>query len=259
MDTFNLTFLGTCACDYSPKLQTEFADKFDFDARRASSVLMNEHFLIDCGPHCIDSLRIAGIDIRKITDVFLTHLHSDHFNPQNIEKIAAAKERPLRLWVSENAVLPDMKNVTLMRMAKLSTCAVDEELSVTGLYANHDPEAFPQHFLFEKSGKKFLYASDGAWFMTASYNFLKDAALSLMVIDATCGDYEGDYRMAEHNSIPMIRLMLPSLKKMGIIGERTEIYLSHLAPSLHKTHAETVEIVKPSGLKVAYDGLSISV
>ena len=34
-------FLGTSACDYSPKLNGEFKDKFDFDARRSSCVLIN--------------------------------------------------------------------------------------------------------------------------------------------------------------------------------------------------------------------------
>ena len=48
----NALFLGTCACDYSPKLKTEFADTFDFDARRSSAFLLNGRYLIDCGDTC---------------------------------------------------------------------------------------------------------------------------------------------------------------------------------------------------------------
>ena len=102
-----------------------------------------------------------------------------------------------------------------------------------------------------------LYALDGGWFLTASYNYLRNQKLDLAVLDATCGDYVGDYRMGEHNSIPMIRLMLPSLKKWGAIDDDTRIYLSHLAPKLHASHAETVELVAKDGLLVAYDGLEI--
>ena len=132
-------------------------------------------------------------------------------------------------------------------------------MKVTGLLANHNPEFFPQHFLLEVDGKKIFYALDGAWFLHETYYALKDAKLDLMVLDCTCGDYVGDYRIGEHNSIPMIRLMLPSFKRWGTIMENTQVYITHLAPSLHKPHEETVELVKADGLQVAYDGLQIEV
>jgi hypothetical protein len=37
------------------------------------------------------------------------------------------------------------------------------------------------------------------------------------------------------------------------------VYASHLAPSLHKSHEETVEILQKDGIGVAYDGLILSV
>ena len=62
--------------------------------------------------------------------------------------------------------------------------------------------------------------------------------------------------MAEHNSIPMIRIMLPSLRTVGMIDGHTKIILSHLAPSLHKSHEETVKIADAFGATVAYDGMT---
>ena len=102
-----------------------------------------------------------------------------------------------------------------------------------------------------------FYALDGAWFLHETYYALKNTNLDFLVLDCTCGDYEGDYRIGEHNTIPMIRLMLPSLKKWGTITEKTQVYASHLAPSLHKSHEETVEILQKDGVYVAYDGLSL--
>lgn len=80
-----------------------------------------------------------------------------------------------------------------------------------------------------------------------------------MAIDATCGDYVGDFRMAEHNSIPMIRLMMPSLRTIGALKENSRVFLTHIAPSLHKSHEETVKIVAPDGLEVAFDGLKLTI
>ncbi|MBQ8508558.1 MAG: MBL fold metallo-hydrolase [Clostridia bacterium] len=257
--TYNLTFLGTCAANFSKKLQNECRDCFDKDARRASCVLFNERFLIDCGPHALDSMRIAGVNPGQITDLFLTHLHDDHFNPDNVQTVASAAQRPLRVWVSADAKMPPLENVVIMPMEPRTTLTVNDELTVTGLAANHAPESYPQHLLFEREGKKFLYSCDGGWFLNPSFNYLRKSGLALWVVDATCGDYEGDFRMADHNSIPMIRLMLPSMRTIGAINDDTQVYLSHIAPSLHKSHDETVEIVKPSGLHVAYDGLVLSV
>ena len=259
MDKLKFTFLGTCACDYSPLLQTIYKDAFDKNARRSSCALINGRYLLDCGYHCMEELRIANVDLAKITDIFVTHFHSDHYNAEHIRQIAQASERVLRVWVRADAKTPDIPNVEWRYMQKGTQYTVDENTAVTGLIANHDEIAFPQHILLETYGKKIFYALDGAWFLNETYYALKKADLDFIVLDATCGDYLGDYRIGEHNTIPMIRLMLPSLQKWGAITERTQVYVSHLAPSLHKSHEETSALLEQDGICVAYDGLTVEI
>lgn len=252
--SIKIQFLGTCACDYSDKLQNEYKHRFDNNARRSSAVLINDHILIDCGEHTLESLDIAGIPYAQITDILITHTHSDHFNKNNIEIIAKNRHTPLRLWVRNDAKMPEIKNITLKRLDPYIKTGLEEKLFVTSLIANHDQCAFPQHFLLEIEDKRLFYGCDGAWFLTETYNHLHNANLDLMVLDATVGDYIGDYRLAEHNSIPMIRIMLPSLKVNGTINEKTRIILSHIAPSLHKPHKETEMIAVSFGAEIAWDG-----
>lgn len=252
-----LTFLGTAAANFLPQLKTVCKDRFDNDARRASCMLIGESCLVDCGMYVLESARIAGTDLSKITDIFVTHLHADHFIPEHVAQIAQGKERPLRLWVRRDAQVPPIDNVEVVHLPLETEVSVTEGMRVVSIDANHDPRSFPQHFLFTIHGRKMLYALDGAWFLTSSYNYLRDQKLDVAVLDATCGDYVGDYRMGEHNSIPMIRLMLPSLKKWGVIDDHTRVYLSHIAPKLHVSHAETVDLVAKDGLLVACDGLEI--
>ena len=258
-----LFFLGTCAADFSPKLKNECANCFDKDARRASCALLDDRFLIDCGPHCMDSLRIAGIDITIITDVFLTHLHDDHFNPNNVQTIASARTKvgaaPLRIWFREDADFPALDNVELHRMKLYQNYAITDTLSITSVEANHTQSFFPQWLLFEETGKKMLYATDGSWIMERTYHFLKNAAIDTIVMDATCGDDVKDDRMAGHNSLPMIRLLLPSLRHSNIITAQPKVLLTHLAPSLHRPHAETVQLVEKDAMVVAYDGLTVNI
>lgn len=260
MSKYDFIFLGTCAADFSAaKLETELKNKFDKNTRRASCAIFNRRYMLDCGPHAIDALTIAGIALNEITDLFMTHLHSDHFNAKNVQTIANAKQEPLRIWVREDANLPALDNVEVYTMPDCTELAVNGELKVTGLRANHDQHSAPQFLLFDMDGEKILYATDGAWFINTSYYHLRNAKVKMLVLDCTTGDYEGDYRMGEHNSIPMIKVMLPSLKTWGVIDEGTKVYVSHLAQTLHAPHEETEKILAPYGIEVAYDGLRVQV
>ncbi len=250
-----LTFLGTGAHDYSPELCTDFKDVFDRDARRSSALLMGESYLIDCGDHILDELRIAGCDPSRITDIFNTHQHGDHYNAENLRAIADSADRTLRLWVREGAEIPKIDGVEILYMTSFVRYEVAAGVCVTGMPANHADAMNPQHFIFELGERKLFYGCDGGWLLNATYNYMKKQAFDLMVLDCTVGDYVGDFRLGEHNSIPMIRLMLPSFKTTGITTEKTVIYLSHIAPSLHAPHADTVRIAREMGCLVAYDGL----
>ncbi|MBP5308485.1 MAG: MBL fold metallo-hydrolase [Clostridia bacterium] len=249
-------FLGTCAADFHLLKITDCADRFDLNARRASCMLIGESLLIDCGMHAIDSMRIAKADISKITDIFLTHTHADHFNRENVEKIAENKKFPVRLWCRQDAIIPPIDNVETVNMKEGEYYSVCEGINAMSVYANHDEDSFPQHILFNVNGKKLLYATDGAWLLSRACKHLKNKLIDYYIIDATCGDYVGDYRFAAHNSIPMIRLMLPSLKANGIIGDETKIILTHIAPSLHKPHEQICRVTKADGMTVAYDGMT---
>ncbi|MBQ3016620.1 MAG: MBL fold metallo-hydrolase [Clostridia bacterium] len=255
-NSFELLFLGTCACDFSPRLKTDLKNKFDKDARRSSALLIDGHMLIDCGYHTVESLGIAGIPLSDITDIIITHLHEDHYLRENVQAIADAKSEPLRLWVRDGAENSGYANVDVHYMTQFEAYDICGA-RVTGIPANHSPKHHPQHFVIERGEKSFFYGCDGAWFLHDSFKFLKNKRLSLAVFDCTCGDYVGDFRAGEHNSIPMIRLMLPSLKTIGAIDENTKIMISHLAPSLHKPHDETEKIIADFGT-VAYDGLALT-
>jgi hypothetical protein len=200
-------------------------------------------------------MRIAGVGAEGITDIFLTHLHSDHFNRDNVT--AVAKAGGVRLWLREGADIEPIPGVEIIKMTQFKEYPVSEELTVTGIPANHDPKAHPQHLIFKRKGKSLFYGCDGGWLLHDSFKFLGGASLDCMILDATVGDYVGDFRMGEHNSIPMIRLMLPSLKTVGAITDGTRICLSHIAPSLHKEHRVICEQVKDIDATVAYDGMTL--
>ena len=252
-----ILFLGTCACEPSPRFMTDLKDRFDKDVRRTSAMMIDEDLLVDCGMHVLDSLRIAAKDSGKIKNVLVTHLHCDHFNAEHLSVIAKGRQIPLKVFVREDANAPEIDGVEYVRMKPFTKYEVQSGVFVTGLPANHDPRVAPQHLLIEKDGRKLYYGCDGAWMLHDSFKFLKKARLDMAIFDCTCGNYAGDFRAGEHNSIPMLGLLMPSLKTIRAIDDETRLYITHLAPGLHESHEETERIVAEIGMKVAYDGLEL--
>ncbi len=253
------TFLGTCAADFGNLKKADYNDRFDNDARRSSCMMIGDNILIDCGFHTMDSLRIAKKDISEITDLFITHFHADHFIKEHAEMIADGKATPLRLWCRRDASVPQMKNVDVIRMEEGEYYHEGTGTNAKAVYANHEESSFPQHYVFCIDGVKMMYATDGGWMTTRAIQYLKKNEIDILIIDATCGECIGEYRIFEHNSLPMLRMMIPSLKKIGAIKKNGRIYLTHVAPSLHKPHYELQESVKEDGFIVAYDGMTFTI
>lgn len=244
-----MLFLGTGAADGVDEiLPADFNNK---DFRRCSSALLDGKILLDCGPHILNSLAIAGVDPANITDIVLTHLHYDHFNAESVNAIASANTN-LRLWCREGAVFETAPKCQICYMSLFCEYNISD-YNITGVPANHT--AYPQHLSIEKDGKKLFYGIDGAWYLGETVEFMKKQNYNTFIFDATVGDYIGDHRIGEHNSIPMIRLLAASLKTIEATTESTNLILTHRAMCLHKTHEETTILVKQDGFIIAYDGM----
>lgn len=251
-----ITFIGTGAADFSPLLETELKNQLDQNARRSSAVLIDEQYLIDCGSHVADSLRIQQQDAAKITDLLITHFHSDHYNPGVIAQIAAKKQKPLRIWYCEGAEHPDIANCEFHPMA-IGRSYMVGDMTVKALSANH--AMWPVHYDIQIEDKKLFYGCDGSWLLMDTFYAMRQRNYDCMILDATVGDYNGDYRLGEHNSVPMIRLMQASFITENVIAKEGKIVLSHLARTLHKPHAETASRLGKEGYIVAYDGMELTI
>ncbi len=246
-----IMFLGTGAADRMALGQdSDFNNK---DHRRCACALLDDTVLLDCGPHTLNALMVAGINLSQISNIVVTHLHSDHFNLDAINTIA--KHNPnLHVFVRFDAVINGKCDAEIVPMQLFKKYDING-FEFTAVPANHSE--FPQHFVIKKGGKSLLYALDGAWMLNEAIEFLKRESYDSIVLDATVGDYSGDYRIGEHNSIPMIRLMTDSMKTLNIIGENSRVILSHIACCLHKPHTEIEKAVAADGYIVAYDGLTL--
>ena len=76
-----ILFLGTGAADWpSDKYPSDVNKLLKGDYRGFSSALINKKILIDCGPTVVLALEKFNVDVNLITDIIITHTHSDHFS-----------------------------------------------------------------------------------------------------------------------------------------------------------------------------------
>ena len=252
-----LLFLGTGAADWT--MEDKVPGK---EFRRNSAALLDKTVMLDCGSYIFDFLQDSGDETLydNVTDILITHNHKDHVHAESVR--ALADKQPIRVGC-DKAVMEKIgahENIAYIKLSPFHKVQMGAYI-VTPILANHDNvadgENFSFHYIIETpDGKKLLYATDGAWFLRPSWEEMKQHKLDLAVLDCTVGDFH-DWRVFEHNTIPMLREMVQEMNNMEMMSENGKIIATHLARTLHEPHEVTAEILKEFGMETAYDGLHV--
>lgn len=81
-------------------------------------------------------------------------------------------------------------------------------------------------------------------------------SFDVMIFDCTVGD-SNDWRLFEHNTIPMLRTIIEEVKNKNLVADGGKLIASHLARTLHASHEETVDILKKLDMITAFDGMTV--
>lgn len=254
-----LLFLGTGAADWFMD-ERKPGDFF----RRNCAALVNDDLMIDCGEHIFDFAECAG---RKdlydnVTDIIITHHHSDHFNPHSVRaladnhKIRLACDSAARKMVGAHPNI-QFVNLTPFKAKKMGRYRIIPVLANHDVVINRSTRAY--HYIIETPDhKKIFYGLDGAWLLRPTWAEMLQHKYDVMVFDCTVGDSD-DWRLYEHNTIPMLRTMTKEIKEKQLLTENGMLVASHLARTLHVSHEKTVEILKKLDMLTAYDGMEINI
>ena len=217
-----ITFLGTGAADWKIDRHRDM-DGF----RRNSSLLIDDCLLIDPGPAVPDALSTFGKQASSIKYVINTHRHRDHYCEDTLTYLADAQFFPL----SDG----DVRQIG--------------KYTVSAFGANHFTCADTVHFIISDGEKRLFYGLDGAWLMPDEVGAIKKDGVDMAILDATVGWNAGDYRVFEHNDLNMVLLI-----KAALCAHAKRFCISHMARTLHTSHAELCESMSEHGIEVAFDG-----
>ena len=252
-----LLFLGTGAADWKMEHKQTHPD-----FRRCCAALVNDDLLIDCGPHIFDFAESCGRPdlYDRVTDILVTHSHSDHFRAETVLRLAEKQKIRLICDRFTRQKVGEHENITFLHLSPYKKRRIGR-YRVTPLLANHDEittrtkKAY--HYIIETpNGREIFYGLDGAWLLRPSWKEMLLHTYDLMVFDCTVGDSD-DWRLFEHNTIPMLRKMIAEIKEKNLLRENGKLVASHMARTLHISHEDTANILAQMDMIAAYDGLQI--
>ena len=250
----SLFFLGTGAADWT---QPEKDGAF----RRSASALLGGTLLIDCGPIIRPFDETYPQILSGVTDVLITHDHDDHLSVPSLLQLAGTRRIRVACDGFARAMIgahPAIEFVPVVPFVPF--CMGDYK--VIPVTANHDViqagvRQACHYIIRTPGGKTVFYGLDGAWFLRPSWEEMQRHKFDLMVLDCTVGDRD-DWRIFEHNTIPMLRMLVREIQSQKMLAPGGRIVASHFSRKLHAPHEETARILNAFGVTAAYDGMKLT-
>ena len=245
-----IMFIGTGAADH------DWSRYGEDGVSGSTATLIDDRLLIDCGPTVAAALERFGQDGTKITDIVITHHHSDHFRLEVLKQIVAGREGTVNLFGSPQ-VCALAKPFCRVHPVDFGSRFQAGGYDFLALPANHTvADIFEKTFLYLISGTDatLLYALDTAWLPTLAYRLLDKTHLDGVIWDATMSA-PGDWRIFEHTDPAMFAMMRKTLTSNGNIDSRTRIWFNHRARRLWPLDpAEQEKIARRENVELAHEG-----
>lgn len=275
MTVMKLTFYGTAAGEGWPGLfcNCELCNTARTlkgkNIRTRSQALVNDDLLIDLTPDTNMHSLVYGLDLSKVNDALITHSHSDHFNPSDIELLREpfAHNRPNVFRIYGNDVVKEMIWRTVPDITKVESSfsfhyakpfepIEIKDYIVVPLLALHDKKEECLFYQVTQNNKTILYAHDTGAFPDQTMKYLDShkVHLDLVSLDCTTGS-QGDGK--NHMGLIDVFKEKQRLIDHGLGDENTIWIVNHFSHNGLWLHDRLVEEAAKYGFLVSYDGMVV--
>lgn len=273
----NILYLGTAAYEGVPapyckcRVCRESFRTGGRALRSRSQAIVDGELLIDFNADTLcHSLRYR-IEWENIGDCLITHSHSDHLYPMDLEILSdpiSHEHRILHFYSAKDGYKKIADEIARHKMQNRAEVSLldhgnvfytsENKYKVLTLRANHTADSTPVFYAVERGGKRLLYAHDTGVFPEEDYPLLKEfGKFDLISLDCTgCLGLGWDWRNG-HMSLKTNLEVMDRLFREGIADEKTVFVANHFSHNGGQTYDEMVPEMAKHGIIVAYDGLKI--
>ena len=273
-----LQYLGTgaseaipalfCKCEVCKKAR----EKGGRHIRTRSQALLDDTLLIDFPCDTSYHMILNGLSLPDLPYCLITHIHSDHFSPNEMAYIRRGYATVLpenyggfHVFGSED-LAPAMASMTEKSPDRIFYKQVTPyapfqvgPYRVTALKAHHGTE-HPYNYLIERDGKVLLYAHDTARFLPETWKYLEDhpVHIDLCSLDCTFANRECGESSNSHMGLPDDVVTREKLTALGLADDRTRFVLNHFSHNGPEVDYDTFRpLAEANGFEVSYDGMTV--
>lgn len=236
--------------------------------RTRSQALINDDLLIDLSPDTNMHSLVYGLDLTRIDHLLVTHSHSDHFYPADLELLRRpfthqhnhfhiyGNERVRqRIWSEVPKVEEVEECFSFYRAEPFKKLSV-KNYTVIPLLAHHDRGEECLIYEIIDGDKAMLYGHDTGAFPDSTMEYLANQKvhLDLVSLDCTTQSMEdGVYHMGLTDTVKQRKRLID----LGLADETTKWVVNHFSHNGLWLHERMVEEADKVGFVVSYDGMII--
>ncbi len=275
-----LQYLGTATAEGIPAIfcECENCKKARIasgkNIRTRSQALIDDRILIDFPADTYMHFLKYDIPLAKVTTCLITHSHSDHLYPQELEMRKKGfshlkNQIPLTFFA-------DVSGFDSISSVKVANNIADDEIAVrkikpfesfevdgyeiTALRATHDPASSSVVYLIKKDGKTIFYSNDTGEYSSESMNYLEKVKKPIDLISLDCTHACSDTTFMGHLTLNRCVVLRKKLLDIGAADKNTVFVLNHFSHNgRYVIYEEFVKIAAEYGFEVSYDGRIIEV
>jgi phosphoribosyl 1,2-cyclic phosphate phosphodiesterase len=235
------------------------------DIRSRSAALIDDVLKIDLGPDTLSQIQNLGLDARHWTSLFITHSDDDHLCLSELQyaMFPFVEEIQLNYAIFGNTSVCKKISERYPKWPIETHCLApfvqEEHLGylVTPILANHSQDEMCFNFIFEKNGKKFLYATDTGYYSEETFAFLEGKQIHAMVVECSDGLHKTPY--VGHMDIVQCVELVTRIRESKGLTLNAPVYTTHHTSNGDATHEELTQILAPYRIKPGHDGLTFEI
>ena len=238
------------------------------DLRSRSSLQINETFKIDLPPDTYHHVVTHALDLSRLSHLFITHSHMDHFDLATIEMMASPfahnlANAPINI-LGSSAVVDKINAEYQGNRFPIKTTVIKPfapvfagELTFTPVLAAHMPDEECLNYVISSGDSTVLYASDTGVYPDITIDYLCGLKFNLLIIECTSGTL--DIPPIGHMNFESVLNFVGRLRSAGAVTSGTRVVITHFSHNIGMLHAELEALANPHGIEVAYDGMVLDV
>lgn len=268
-----LTFLGTAAYEGIPALFCNCAHCIRArqlggkNIRTRSQALINDDLLLDFPADSYAHFLRHNIEGHRIPYLLVTHSHSDHFYPADLQARGSVYAHDMAVPTLEivgsegacrilNGMRDELHNIIFRPIRPYETQQLGP-YTVTALPARHMAGDNAVFYII-KSDKTILYAHDTGYFFEEVLSYIEKEGIIFDLVSLDCTN--ADIPISDegpHMGFENIGRLLQRLEAMGAVTGYTQKIVNHFSHNGNPLHERIVGCAAQIGCTPTYDGMTV--